>query len=246
MSKILDRILKLFALGGANSHTSEAEMLAAVTKARQLMIQHKVSEAEVQAALDAKTKTHAAPKVDISEHTAYTRKIRSLARYDSILAVAVATLTDTEAMLRYLKAWNGNYCSMSFVGQPADVAVASAVFMIWLPEIRRRARNVYGSAAWNKLHTSYAVGYATRVLDRAREAQPLPSEAQTYALVLSRTKEAIGAYIEKQKTESALRQQEQGLKSQVPKSREPQIVPGAFNRGYVDGEAFALDTKGLK
>lgn len=231
MGKILDKILKLFELGGVRANSTEAEMLAAVTKARQLMVQHKISQADVQAALDAKTDAAKKIRIDINQYTAYTRKMKNLARYDEILAMAVGELTDTEPILN--RKWSdGWYVSMTFIGEQNDIALASALFMIWLPEVRRAARQMFGSQEWKKPHTSYAIGYAARILDRAQAAMPDQSvrDANAMALVMSATKDAIASY-----------KKDRGV--MTGKDRKFDLDPFAYHKGFSDGGQFNMATK---
>lgn len=232
--KILDRILKLFKLGGNNP--SEEETLSALTKARQLMVQHAISEYEVQAELDKQTNTSQRPRIDVTENRAYTRKIRRLARYDEIVALCVGALTDTEPILRTIKTMDGTYVSMNFAGADVDVIVASHLFMIFLPEVRRAARVRYGSAKWDVQHTSYAIGYATRMLDRAREMVTVaPEHADTMALVLYDKKQAISAYLN-----------EQAVTKNTNRDNRITIDPMAYAGGYRDGARHHLDTNILQ
>lgn len=232
MSKILDTILKLFRLGETGRGASEAEMLSAVTKARQLMVKHRVSQDDVQHALNAQSARDRKLHVDINAYTAYTRKMKSLARYDGITALAIGALTETEPVLSNMVANGAWYVSMTFVGEPASTALASQLFMIWLPEVRRAARAVYGSAKWDKTHTSYAIGYATRIYDRAKAAVATPdaADATGMALVINATRDAIAVY-----------KQEKGITK--AKSRNIMLDGTAYRQGYNDGEAFKMQTK---
>lgn len=228
MSKVMDKIVKLFRLGQEGRGGTEAEMLSAVTKARMLMIQHKISERDVHAALHAKGDT--TTKVEINEYTAYTRKIKNFARYDEIIAQAVALLTDTSRYVYHM----GAFAQMRFIGQPADSVLAAELFMIWLPEVRRITRATWGPD-WGKIHTAYAIGFATRLVDRARDAiqTATPTEQQQFALVLAPVTDAIARYKEKLGLTKSTR-------------RPVQVNAFAYNKGYADGDSFNLATKVIR
>ena len=67
--KLLNKVVKLFRLGDASrSHTTEGELLAAITKARELMALHNISMVEVEGSLD-ETKVNEL-RIKVKEHSA--------------------------------------------------------------------------------------------------------------------------------------------------------------------------------
>ena len=50
--KLINRVVKLFRLGDASRNSSEGELMAAVTKARELMALHNIEMVEVEGRLD--------------------------------------------------------------------------------------------------------------------------------------------------------------------------------------------------
>lgn len=229
-TRIIDKILKLFKLGSSDANTTEQEMLAAITRARTLMAQHSIDMAEVELA---KGKTVAQAMAWRMEHySAYTRAGANLAAYDQHLANAVGTLTQTRPYLRH----RDGYVSMVFLGETQDAALAGEVFMIWLQEIRRMARDTFGrgGTGWSRQHTAYAIGVADRLQSRARQAvrDLTPKQEQTYALVV-------------QSKETAIAKAWNDMKMQPPKKGRP-IDADAYHRGLVDGQHFNMNTKMIK
>jgi hypothetical protein len=235
-SNIVERILKLFRLGSTSANTTEAETLAAITKAKELMAKHDIDAYTVQTALDASTQTAGRQRIRVDQYTAYTRKIRNLARYDGIVAMCVGKLTQTEPLISNRRTLNGWYTSLLFVGTEADASVAQALFTIFLPEVRRAARKVYGSTLWDKQHTSYAIGYAVRMLDRAKTMVTTltPEESQTMALIVQDKSSAISAYMKAEVIHT------------TPKDKKMKIDPWAYAQGYRDGDGINLDKQGVK
>lgn len=181
--KILERILKLFNLGDTSRNQSEAETLAAVTKARQLMAEYDLTEADLRALGTEKAKSVA---YVVTQHTAYTRKGRTFAYYDHKVAHAVDAICSTQHYVKTTfvdkKGW---YVSRRFYGAEADVAIASALFQVLLDVVRKAARTEYGSG-WSPDHQSYAIGFAIRLEERAAVWNPATAlgEAQSNALVV--------------------------------------------------------------
>jgi hypothetical protein len=235
-SRLIDRIVKLFKLGSRSANTTEAETLAAITKAKQLMAEHAIAEHDVQQALNAEADRNKRARIDVTRRTAYTRKMTSLARYDEIVALCVQTLTSTRALLRQTHTLNGRYVSMDFIGEEVDSILASELFMIFLPEVRRAARQMFGSARWTLQHTSYAIGYATRMLDRARAmvSTLTPTQQSTMALVVQNKESAIQAYM------NALE-----LKKITKSDAKRRVDNTAFHQGYRDGASFNLTTRAV-
>lgn len=233
---LIRKILKLFALGSASSGTTEAEMMAAITQAKVMMARHDISEAAIQqAANEANAKAKTKIEYNINSYTAYTRKMKSLARYDEVVAVCVERLTSTKALVTRTSTANGNYVSIKFVGTEMDANVASALFMIFLPAVRARARAVFGSAKWDKQHTSYAIGFATRMAQRASEmADGLTPEEKTSTALTIRTKaDAIGVFLGKSVVMSGFKRRDQS----------PDAI--AWGMGYHDGANFNLGKRGI-
>ncbi len=232
--KLIAKILKLFNLGSSSSGTTEAEMMAAITQAKTLMARHDISESEVQTAGDAVNKASGATvNYDIGSYTAYTRKMRSFARYDEIVAICVGLLTTTRPILSRMTTLKGSYVSMKFIGTEMDVAVAAKLFLIFLQSVRARSRRQYGSITWGKEHTSYAIGFATRMAARAQEmaADLTPQEQQSTALTIRSKQDAIAAFIGETTTD---------------KRRQPKVDNSAFSLGYAHGGDFNLGRTGLE
>lgn len=231
-SKLIDKIVKLFNLGSGDANTTEAEMMAATTRARTLMVQHNISMVEIEMA---KGKSAAqAMEWTINRFNAYTRK-GTLADYDQHLAWAVATLTETRPILSTRKSSLGKYTSMVFVGTPEESALAGQLFLIWLQEVRRMARSKYGGGKnnWTRQHTAYCVGVADRLQSRAREKVRglTPDQEQTFALIVRSKSTAIDSYL--------------GDIKQA-KEKKMDLDMEAYFEGLADGEKFNMATKVIR
>lgn len=230
--KLIAKILKLFNLGANSSGTTEAEMMAAITQAKVLMARHDISESEVKLAGEARNAAiGASVNYDISSYTAYTRKMKSFARYDEIVAICVGALTSTKPILYRQTTLSGAYVSMKFIGTEMDTAVAAKLFMVFLESVRARSRQQYGKDRWGKEHTSYAIGFASRMANRAEQmaADLTPKEQQSTALTIRSKQDAIAQWLGETKPD---------------KRRKTKQHDEAFFRGYIDGEHFNLGRTG--
>lgn len=234
--KIIDRIVKLFRLGDKSANTTEAEMMLAVTKARELMAQHNLTMADI---AEKKGQSIADSIRDrIRQHPAYTRKGTRLADYDWQVAYAVGILTDTRVIQTWTQDWlGGKFVSAVFVGVEEDTALAGELFILWLKQVRAMARRVYGSGnTWGKRHTSYAVGVGYRLQERARRmVQTLSAgEQETMALVVQTKQSSIERWIAN------------NLNMVDKKQRASRLDDDALLRGYQDGAQFNMETRIIK
>ncbi len=200
--RILDKVIKLFALGGSDANTTEHEMMAAITAAKRLMARHNLHMAEVEAKMDAPTVSEVRRRVVV--FSAYTRKIADFAAYDYCVARAVEFLTDTRAVIRKGRTtikglrYGDGYSVMQFVGTEADAELAQEIYIIFLESVRHCARLVYGKG-WSASHTAYALGYGTRMARRAesmREVELTPQETQSLALIVRDKKVEIDRWLD--------------------------------------------------
>ena len=188
--KVVDRVLKLFKLGDRSRNGSEVETLAAVTKARELMTQYGLSMADVSAS-EAPSTSHSL-HVNVNAKSSYRIKGRRFALYDDILGSAVDLICQTRQIL-----WQSSdgYVTRFFVGEEVDAAVASAMFVLMLDEMRRAARRTLGPG-WSYSHTSYCIAYSSRVAERARERVEISAvHAEKMALVVYSKQTAIATYL---------------------------------------------------
>lgn len=230
--KIVERIIKLLTLGGQGavaSNSTEQEMEAALTKAKQLMAQHNLSMADVELKVG-QTRADVF-RERIREASAYTRK-GSLAYYDKIVAQTVNALCDVTNLIY---TYPNGYRSMTFIGHEEDVAVAKEIFMIILEAVRAAARRTYGTG-WSKSHTSYAIGFASRLYHRAKAAADLSKpEQDTVALVLYDKNQALKAYMEEE--HAKLRK---GRKLNTSK-----LDADAYWTGHRHGASYNLGTENM-
>jgi hypothetical protein len=224
--KLLNKVVKLFRLGDASrSHTTEGELLAAITKARELMALHNISMVEVEGSLD-ETKVNEL-RIKVKEHSAYTRKGK-FASYDHPIMTAVSVLTDTRV---YLKSNNG-YQSCMFVGEETDAHIAGELYTVLLPSLRKFTRSECGSG-WSKYHTDYAIGFGRRVVERAQESVKKEESNKSMALVITKKNEALSQYMNKLQLTST--------------RRRPRKFSDEYNRGYKDGTKMNLSfTKNMR
>jgi hypothetical protein len=217
--KLVDKVVKLFRLGDASrSHTTEGELLAAITKARELMSLHNISMVEVEGSLD-ETKVNEL-RIKVKEHSAYTRKGK-FAAYDHPIMTAVSVLTDTRV---YLKTNNG-YQSCMFVGDETDAHIAGELYTVLLPSLRKFTRQECGPG-WSKYHTDYAIGFGRRVSERAQESLKKEESNQSMALVVTKKKEALSQYMNKLQLSSVRRRSRQ--------------YSNEYYKGYRDGTKMNL------
>ena len=217
--KLIDKVVKLFRLGDRErSHTTEGELLAAVTRAREIMALHNISMVEVEGSLD-ETKVNEL-RIKVKEHSAYTRKGK-FASYDHPIMTAVSVLTDTRV---YLKTNNG-YQSCMFVGEEIDAHIAGELYTVLLPSLRKFTRSECGSG-WSKYHTDYALGFGRRVIERAQESVKKEESNQSMALVVTKKKEALSQYMNKLQL-STIR-------------KRPRNYSNEYHKGYSDGTKMNL------
>ena len=217
--KLVNKVVKLFRLGDVSrSHTTEGELLAAITKARELMALHNISMVEVEGSLD-ETKVNEL-RIKVKEHSAYTRKGK-FARYDHPIMTAVSVLTDTRVYLRN----NGGYQSCMFVGEETDAHIAGELYSVLLPSLRKFTRVECGSG-WSKYHTDYAMGFGNRVIERARESLKKEESNKSMALVVTKKNEALSQYMK-------------GLNLAKTRNRSRQFSQ-EYYKGYRDGSKMNL------
>ena len=220
-TKLIDRVVKLFRLGDAErSNTTEGELLAAVTKARELMALHNIAMVEVEGKLDESKVSEL--RVTIKEHSSYTRKGK-FARYDHPIMQAVSILTDTEVYMQN----SAGYQTCMFVGDETDAHIASELYTVLLPSLRRFTRAACGKG-WSRLHTDYALGFGRRVVERAKQHIEINKQQQeSMALVVTKKKDALSSYMN-------------GLKLSVAKRPRTRHYSEQYHQGYADGTKMDL------
>ena len=228
--KILERIVKLFALGGEHANTTEHEMMAAITAAKRLMAQYNIHLADVESASGKNIKD---VQFAVHRHVAYTRKMTTLAAYDHNVALAVEKLTQTRALIHRVVRGGSRYVSMQFVGGEADTHIAAELFLTLLGSVRRFARTARGTG-WSHAHTSYALGFSARLIDRAKEMalDLTPQEARTYALVVQTKEQQLARWMDENATGT-------------DKRRKSSIDYSSYSEGYRDGARLSLGLRGL-
>lgn len=201
--KLAERVLKLFTLGEAGRNNSEAEAMAAVTKAREMMLEYNLTLADIEAVGTDKAKKVI---IQIVQAPCYTLKQR-FAVYDDYIAAAVEQITDTRNMTQ--NKWFGHqrYWQRIFVGTEMDVAVAGELFLVLLDSMRQHARRQFGKG-WSKKHTSYSLGFSAKIYERAKVDHVLalpPGDAASVALVLRDKKKATDDWMAKNTVKGKVR-----------------------------------------
>jgi len=213
--RLISKVVKLFRLGDVSrSNTTEGELLSAISKAKELMAVHNIAMVEVEGRLD-ESKVNEL-RIKIKEHSAYTRKGK-FARYDHPIMRAVSVLTDTDIYLSN----KGGYQSAMFVGEETDAHVAGELYTILLPSLRRYTRQACGKG-WSANHSDYAMGFGTRVEERAKQQVQLnKQQQQSMALVRTKKKDALSQFMNKLQL--------------APGRQRRQTHNEQYSRGYVDG-----------
>lgn len=231
--RFVEKVLKLFALGdsgktvvGTTTNTSETEMEAAVGRARQMMLDHNITEADLKAHSEKGQKVAHV----IHNAVAWTLKRKSFAKYDNGIAYAVDAICDTRNYVQTHIEKGRWYVSRRFLGTETDVAVATRLFMVLMNEMHSMARRRFGPG-WSSSHSNYAIGLAVRVMQRAQAAKAdhlLPARQQTLALVLRDKKAAVD-------------QEAENLGIVQKKGRQTRIRDvSAYMQGQRDAEAVDL------
>lgn len=228
-SKVLKKIVGLLNLGDRTANVNEAEVEAAVSKAKQLMVEHAISPDEINAFKEPLSRR---AQERMRANVIYTRK-GALAHYDYRAAHATASVTGTRWFRKLTDSLttSAHWTSIVFVGTEHDVAVATELFFILLETVRRRSRQQYGSK-WGKRHTDYAMGFSWRLEDRAAQDVPV---TQSTALVLADKSTAVTHYYQ------------QFIDPDKPSFdvRTGDITSKEFARGWQDGAHESLDPKGI-
>lgn len=228
-TSILERITKLFRLADSGKNSSEAEVLLAMTRAKELMAKYNIAMSEINPDSTTQTKS----RIIITDSSVYERRHAYFTKYERWLGRAVATLTSTKIYFNTTYR-NGNHVAMHFFGDTTDVAVAQALFPILLKTVRRMAHQTYGKG-WTTEHRNYSDGFTYRLIQRAREMKIdlTPQQQNCLALVLKTKETAIEEYATKN---LALREMKRSTSNMTNSE--------AFNQGYSDGGSVNLNSKG--
>lgn len=226
---LVEKVLKLFSLGDASRNPNEAEVNAAITRARELMTEHAISDADLLAYGTAKAKKVA---ILVKDEVAYTLKRGSFAAYDTGIARTVDAICDTHNYVVDSHTPSGKFISRRFFGAEADVAVAVALFNRLMDTMKNMAKVQYGTR-WSTPHSSYCLGLAVRLMNRARELYAktetmLETTGHTGTALMLRDKRAVVDEHAKKL----------GLKTTKPRSQK--VDAGAWDRGTQAADSIDL------
>lgn len=232
-SRLINRVAKLFTLGDSTRNTSEAETLAAITRAKHLMMEHNITLAEVETAKGAATAQRI--RIVVGEANAYTL-FQKFAAYDDYIGHAVDRICGTKHYIKHKRDVTSGRMTWSrvFVGEETDAAVAGELFMLLLTTMRRSARQEFGGG-WGANQRAYCLGYSARVWERAGRALAGPDLAQ-----LTGTQEASVALVIRSKTEAVAEYMGNLRLGTAKKRRQTRVRGDAYALGRQRGESVNL------
>lgn len=211
--KILETIKKLLAHANDGGVQSEAEIEAYMGKARKLMDEYDVEDHEVL--------KREPEKAEVGRENVYDRQ-GTLPYHAEILGNVPAILFDCRAIKQRVD----GRTVMSYVGLKRDVAVAIAMYHELLTSMKTVARVRY-PWKWSRVHVSYCLGFAQRLVDRAKTMRTQP------AIVLCKSA-IVQAWID------------ENLCMRESRERRTSISdPSAFTRGMLDADGVSLGVNGL-
>lgn len=162
---IVERVRKMVALARDNA-ASPGEIENAMKLARELMTKYGIEDGEVEPAQQQATINRA----DSASRAGW-------ARWEQSLINVVTNVCDVKAVLNH----SGRKVTIQFVGFPADVAVACALYPALLASIRVCARMQFGQG-WNFHHRSFAEGFIAGLSKQARQAKQAAQQANAIIL----------------------------------------------------------------
>lgn len=223
--KAIARIRKLMEharCGGA----TEAEMETYLNKARQMMEQFNIDEqAVLLSGEDAAKKNFYESIVNESGYS----RAGGIDAFDRRMAMVACNVCDTKC---YNSMENGRM-HMYFYGLPRDVAITKALYIELLASMRAMCKVSLGPS-WGKGYNSYCQGFVVNLYERSK-AQKESSVATSGTTAIVLAKDGI---LKSWSTANL------SLTSDKSKSRGPSNMD-AFFRGYQDGSAVDLGTRGI-
>lgn len=185
--KILDRIKKLLALAGNNNSPEEAALAAA--RAQALMLEHKVSEAQLSSVDDDES-------ASICEIDVQPDGRKTVSRWTVRLASAVARSLGCQVL--FTAASRGRRGKINVIGPQDDVNAVRYLFDYLCGEINRMVRTYSGRGrGWANSYRHGAVTTIDNRLGEQRVRWQAETDSRTTALV-RRTDTAIAAYTAQQ------------------------------------------------
>lgn len=230
--RIIGRIKKL--MSQAEGTNFEAEMDTALKMARDLMLQHGISEQSIIV-----EEEDTAVSAKMSEHEVWGQS-QGIANYHRWLMGGVCDLTDTRFF------WRSSYRGKN--GQPLhnprsvihvyglehDCSVAISLFNELKITMLTVARMTYGTK-WTGSHNDYCKGFASRISERASELVKEPIEDPNCTAIVLKKDVALDLFAEKHYPNM-----------RTAKSRQAGVGDwGAYTKGSEDGQNVSLGTNGL-
>lgn len=237
----LRKLEKLFALGAPGRGATEAEMMLAMDKAREIMDKYNISLADVQE--NETSQPTMTDKVEVGQEILEVAKLSEWLT----LANAVCRITGT----RILLGWAGRgKKAIYWIGDLRDVSVAKALFLALRNQIESMAKSAYprgeGWDGKSKSHDcrekrrGYVAGISARLAQRAGEedkqaAVVTPKESTALVLVRKTKVDAIAKW----------------MAEKYPRLGRSRVGSGgarnssAYQRGYADGGSVSLGTSGI-
>lgn len=209
--KIISRINRLFSLADSSRNPSEEEVFEALSKAKTLMAEYEISEADLITAGEKSDSRWTFKEERFVVETA------TVPMWHSQLLFGISKLTHTHVT-------QGGYRGERYFrirGESVDVGIAIALFEILKKQARRLAEEKFKTRTDRR---SYCEGFSGGVQQQAREAVKSLSadSANRYALV---------------STEKTTWLAKQGVILDNGVSTKRRTNPNAYNHGYRDGYA---------
>lgn len=224
---LIEKVRKLFAL---SKSSNEHEAALAMEKARQIMVQHNIEEADL---IDRQVE-------DIIEiDFALTNKFNAPATFLSYWIgqaynVSPILMKDRTGFHQVAK-------KIRFIGAISDVAVATYIFAYMMSLVKIKADEYYIEQRWNgrkattKTKNDFSLGFITAVCDKLKKlkaeheaANPVETEQMNALVVVKRNR--IQDYID----------QNLDVDTKAPKQKKVKNNAKDLEAGYTEGEKYGL------
>lgn len=223
--RIIEKVRKMLGYDTQRGMTSDAEIDNYLAKARRMMDDWNIKEAEV---YNTPEKRETA-KENVSQSDAYSRT--SLVKFMVELAWVPVLICDVKFLIHNRRLPNGKKRqSIRFVGIDRDVAIAGELYNELLATMRLMCAARYGDSRPPE-YNSYCLGFTLRLIGRAQE---LKDQACT-AIVIANKQRVIDDWITQHYGE---------LKNRTSKATT--VIHSAYVNGMMDGEKVELNINGIR
>lgn len=193
--RVIDQIQKLFTLADKNRNNNEAEAMAALAKAQEIMSKYNLEMAQIE-----NTARRGHKKVEDRQFVpdaAAPLQWAHTYKFSVILGHAVAKLTTSDVIWSFP---NGKK-TLTFIGEAKDVAIASALFHVLLKSGLGIAYHKYDTKFTVTPEVrSWMIGYVDAIAQRARESKHTEgldeTQAQCVALAIQTKEDWLAKQVE--------------------------------------------------